>query len=260
MLKGLAIMEESDWDSRILGRKIGRLSLYVPRPDASIDSLLQNVCLAAESMGFEALFGRVDMEQIRTLQVVLRNGALLGGALITLGKNLRREETIPRLSTIPRSDLTFTDAKADDGAELEKITSMAYTLSHYHNDPNIPWGRAEMIYQEWIKNSLHGFADIVLVARLNQEIVGYATVQLKTISDKAYACIDLLTTKESLRGRRIGSSLVLEAIKRTVDKTDTVIVGTQVSNLPALRLYQRLMFMPIMIEGTFHIWLKTRAR
>ena len=257
--KGLLVVAESDWDSEILGRKIGRLSLYTLLSPGETRQFLQETYLTLRETTYDALFGRVQIESTKgTLRAILADNATLGDLLLTLGKNINGEESFPEGDIARRSDIVFENGKATDEEQLKKITVSAYRHSHYFNDPNIPLKNAEAIYQEWIKNSLKGLADYVIVARIDKVAIGYITLRKENLGQRAFGIIDLIAVQRSYRGQGIARMLVAEGIRQLHGKVDTLYVSTQVSNMPALRLYHALGFEPILTEATFHIWLKTQ--
>jgi len=259
-IKGLSIVSKSDWDSEILGKNVGKLDLYSLLPPAETSLFLKEICRRLAQTELDVLFGRVQIESTNgTLRAILADIATLGDLLVTLGKNVHREESFPEAGVGRRSDLVFENGKFTDEEQLKKITVSAYRHSHYFNDPKIPLNIAEAIYQNWIKNSLHGFADYVIVARVAKETVGYITLRTENLGQRAFGIIDLIAVQGSYRGQGIARMLVAEGIRQLHGRVDTLYVRTQISNIPALRLYQALRFEPILKEATFHVWLHARV-
>lgn len=257
-MKGLSIVSESDWDSEILGKNVGKLGLYTILSPAETGHFLKETCSKLAQTELDVLFGRVQIETAkRSLRAILADNAILGDLLVTLGKNICGEESSPEVETARRSDLVFENGKATDEEQLKKITASAYKQSHYFNDPNIPLDKAEAVYQKWISSSLRGFADSVIVARANEKTVGYITLRTENLGQRAFGIIDLIAVREGYRGQGIAKMLIAEEIRQFHDRIETLYVKTQVSNLPALRLYYKLGFEPILREATFHVWLKT---
>ena len=256
-LKALAIMTRSDWGSGFLKRKMGELALYVLLSEGEMNSFLQTIFLKAAEMGFDAIFVRIDMAQMKLIQYILTKGAVLGDILVTFGMSLSKGKQLESLTVIGRSDIAFENGTAAHEEQLGKITVNAYKHSHYFNDSNIPLVHAERVYQEWIRNSLNGYANLVIVAKLKERIVGYITLRISKLGEKAYGTIDLIAIEERHRGHGIGRMLVTEAISRVRAAVDSIYVSTQVSNLAAMRLYQGLGFEPLLSEATLHFWLKS---
>jgi dTDP-4-amino-4,6-dideoxy-D-galactose acyltransferase len=255
-LKALGIINHSKWDSAILGENVGKLTLYLSSLNET-ELFLQKIYLEAKKMKVDVLFTRINMEQSDQLQAILAEGAILSDVLITFYKNFYKEELLQKASLLDKSDIIFEKGKTAFEAELRKITASAYKHSHYFNDPKIPLKKAEAIYQEWISNSIQGYADNVIIAKLKEKIVGYVTFRIESLDEKAFGVIDLIAVEKNYRGRGIGRMLVNEGIKKFCRRIDSLYVSTQISNIPALRLYEGLGFKAISSEATFHIWLRT---
>jgi len=259
-IRGLSIVSKSDWDSEILGKNVGKLGIYTLLSPAETGLFLKEIYCTLAQTELDALFGRVQIESTKeSLRAILADNATLGDLLVTLGKNMSGEISFPEADIARRSDLVFENGKATDEEQLKKITFSAYRHSHYFNDPKIPLKRAEAIFQEWIKNSLHGLADYVIVARVAKETVGYITLRTENLGQRAFGIIDLIAVQGSYRGQGIARMLVAEGIRQLHGRVDTLYVRTQISNIPALRLYQALRFEPILKEATFHVWLHARV-
>ena len=76
-------------------------------------------------------------------------------------------------------------------------------------------------------------------------------------SDYNYGIIDLVGVSEDYRGKGIGSLLVSKALKWFSNYTNSVYVGTQAANIPAIRLYEKMGFHQVFSEATLHLWLST---
>lgn len=254
-LKALGIITHSKWDSEILGKRVGKLTFYISSLGNETKPFLQKSYLEARRMKIDVLFTRINMEQRDVLQLLLAEGAILSDVLLTFYKNFYKKKLLQKVSLLDKLDLIFEEGKTAHEVELRKITASAYKHSHYFNDPNIPLKKAEAIYQKWVSNSLDGFADYVIIVRLKRKIVGYITLRIKNLDEKAFGIIDLIAVEENYRGRGIGKMLVIEGIKKICNKIGTLYVSTQISNMPGLRLYEGLGFKVILSEATLHIWL-----
>lgn len=255
-LIALGIITPSEWDSHILGKKIGKLTLYISSLGNKTKPFLKKCFLEAEKTKVDAVFTRISMEEKDVLQLMLAEGAILGDLLLTFYKNLHKEDVLQKVSLVNKSDITFEEGKVTHEPCLRKITTSAYRYSHYFNDPNIPLKKAEAIYQEWISNSLKGYADYVIVARLKEKVVGYITIRIRNLDEKAIGVIDLIAVDENYRGQGIGKMLVWKGIEKVFNRVDSLYVSTQVSNIAALQLYQGLGFKAVLSEATLHIWLE----
>ncbi|MDG3045031.1 hypothetical protein OE903_18460 [Bacillus sp. B6(2022)] len=87
---------------------------------------------------------------------------------------LTRLEAPPALMEMPLSDqdvvMGVPDKKDYDEAVL--LGDQAFVKSRYALDPYLDQRVVQHFYQEWMRNNLLGRADINLVAKVNDEVVG----------------------------------------------------------------------------------------
>jgi len=256
-LQAFGILSKSEWDSEILEKRTGRLNLYTLLSRSENEAYVLKMLSLASKNDLDVIFARVDITQIDVLQAILRKGAVLADILITFCRSTGKKQSPASFCLNKRTDITFEDAKVTDEKELRKITMASYGFSHYFNDPNIPAEKAGCIYRKWIEDSLRGYADFVITAKVSGKIVGYVTIRLEKLNGDGFSIIDLIAVSQKYRGRGIGKMLVNEGIARTYNKASKVYASTQASNLAALHLYHGLGFKPALSQAALHVWLNT---
>jgi ribosomal protein S18 acetylase RimI-like enzyme len=143
-------------------------------------------------------------------------------------------------------------ATVDDIPDLVLIAREAHTDSRFFVDPRFPDATCRDFYAQWVTNSVNGYADAVLVARVDGTIVGYITGHF----DSGTGRIGLIAVAQEQRGCGIGL-----ALERTMAGLfaaaglSSVRVATQGSNLPARRFYEHRGFSLDDIQLTFHRWI-----
>ena len=139
------------------------------------------------------------------------------------------------------------DARPDDRRAVIALAAREYTVSRFHLDPEIADDVARSIKREWVDNYFKGArGDRMLVAEHDGEVTGFQLV----LDTPEAAVIDLIAVAAAARGRGIGSSLVCSLAESSPDRP--VQAGTQVANLPALRLYERLGFAVARTDYVLH--------
>ena len=142
-------------------------------------------------------------------------------------------------------EICFAEKKHQQAAG--KIARNNFIYSRFHLDPLIDNDIASQIKQNWVKNYFFGKrGDEMVLALLNNEPVGFLQLIIK---DKELF-IDLIGVDKIAQGRGIASSMIQfasENIKRSCIK-----VGTQIGNLPSIKLYQKLGFVFIESDYVFH--------
>lgn len=186
---------------------------------------------------------RVLSSNIPVIQELQRNNFILVDGLISLATNPFELNIEPPAGQVR-------EAKHDDFPSLKKMTEGLYLLSRIYNDTLISKTKADEFFIKWVKNSISGdAADSVLVWEEEGKLLGYITLQKK-------GQIPLIGVSKEARGRGIAKKLI-EASLNKFKKwgVKNVIIETQMSNIPALRLDQDCGFKVINSYFTFR-WAK----
>jgi len=163
-----------------------------------------------------------------------------------------RMELVGEAGTGP-TDKRVRSAKEGDVENLEAIARGAHTDSRFYFDGTFPTSRCDDLYALWIRKSVSGWADAVLVIDQNERAEGYISCHLE---GEGQGRIGLLAVSASSQGTGGGTALVRGALtwfhKRDVNRVSVV---TQGRNWRALRLYQRCGFQPVGCDIWFHRWM-----
>lgn len=209
-------MREDAW----LGERLGRAAWTVEDSDTAEE-------LAASGTGF--FQARV------TTGDVARVGALedIGFRTVDVSVTYRRE---PGLA-LPKRAVEVRDAHPDDRAAVIEIAERDYTVSRFHLDPRIADDVAGSIKRDWAGNYFAGArGDRMLVADHDGAVAGFHLV----LDTPDAIVVDLIAVAAAARGRGIASALVCAVAESEPGRP--LQAGTQVANVPALRLYESLGF------------------
>lgn len=142
-------------------------------------------------------------------------------------------------------------ARIEDLAVLTKIAHSSHRITRFYADPRLPDDRCDDLYEEWIRRSFAGWADIVLVAEREEKAVGYITVHLS----EETSSIGLIAVAEDARNKGVGAELVSSAVNWAKGKgAKQMTVVTQGRNIEAQRLFQRSGFQTTQTQLWFHRW------
>ena len=120
---------------------------------------------------------------------------------------------------------------------LLEIAGTAFRYSRFHLDPQIDNALAHRIKREWIRNYVLGKRGAgLLVAREHDKPIGF----LAHLVARGAAVIDLIAVATDAHGRGAGSALT--AAFAGLYAGMPRIVGTQIANVPSIRLYTKLGF------------------
>jgi dTDP-4-amino-4,6-dideoxy-D-galactose acyltransferase len=140
------------------------------------------------------------------------------------------------------SNMTVEASNADDAAAIEQIAGHCFVFSRFHLDPTIGQDRANEVKRQWARNACCGRASVVYVARQQNAVTGFlAVLESKSIAGSD-AIIDLVGVDAGHQGRGVGLALSSAFVERWRGRADRLRVGTQISNVPAMRLYEKIGF------------------
>jgi nucleoside-diphosphate-sugar epimerase/ribosomal protein S18 acetylase RimI-like enzyme len=140
-------------------------------------------------------------------------------------------------------------------ADRDAVVDLArrnFVFTRFHQDRLIPKSMADEIKAQWAANFFSGQrGDQMVVAVLpensQQKIVGFAL--LATPLD-AQVVIDLIAVEEAYRRRGIAAEMI--AFVESQFAPAVIAVGTQIANLPSVRLYEKLGFCLAGAQYVFH--------
>lgn len=129
------------------------------------------------------------------------------------------------------------DGLPEDRDAVVAIAEHDYSVSRFHLDPEIPDAVARAIKRDWVDNFFRGArGDRLLVADREGQVIGFLLV----LDGTDASVIDLIAVATEARGHGAGTALVCALAESRPDRP--VVAGTQVSNVGALRFYERLGF------------------
>ncbi len=162
--------------------------------------------------------------------------------------------TAPELPDDPTFEiLVYGDARAD--ASLVSLAVAAGAYSRFQVDPKFPQPKFESMMQVWMQRLVRGeMADAVLVARQagNPKNLALNAPLLSGGVGRS----TLVAVAEEVRGRGLGTQIMAAAHRWMVRRgASRAVVCTQLDNVPACRLYQKVGYHLTGVEYVYHFWL-----
>ena len=155
---------------------------------------------------------------------------------------------VPRAEALPDG---VREARESDATALRAIASGSHGATRFYADPNFPDERCDDLYDTWIRRSLEGWADGVLVAEAAGRPAGYVSCHL----EDGTGSIGLIAVDAAARGGGLGLDLVRAATAWCAGRgADRMTVVTQGRNVAALRTFQRAGFVTSSLDLWFHKW------
>ncbi|WP_205454737.1 GNAT family N-acetyltransferase [Clostridium botulinum] len=117
-------------------------------------------------------------------------------------------------------------------------------FSRFHYDENLSNQKADELYEKWIINSFKGYADKILVAENNGEVVGFCTLKNNFVNiqgEKACGAI-LAGVSPNARGLGVYKAMINEAIKlgSKLSNVRYIASSTQAQNVFVQRAWSEL--------------------
>jgi dTDP-4-amino-4,6-dideoxy-D-galactose acyltransferase len=145
-------------------------------------------------------------------------------------------------SASANSNMTIEIAGAGDAAAIEKIAGQCFVFSRFHLDHAIGLDRANEVKRRWARNACRGRASAVYVARQHDDVTGFLAVLESESDGRKDAIIDLVGVHKRGQGQGAGRALSRTFVDQWRGRADRLRVGTQISNIPAMRLYESIGF------------------
>lgn len=244
-IRGLISLQPLPWDSDIYGMQMGKLGWFITEPCCTHEwevkrKLVRAALEQAAEMGYRHLSARLHAEDHSGRHALEDCGFRVMDVQVTLERSVKEQQCPKPVWK------AIDDVQPEDLEVLKAMSATAYLRSRLFVDPHLPRSATERLHQQWVENDCRGRADKVLVARLEGRPVGYIACLLHP-EQEMYGLapcgdIDLIAVSPDGRGKGIGLSLVLAALAWFRERVGRVIVKTQVTNIPAINLYQKVGF------------------
>jgi ribosomal protein S18 acetylase RimI-like enzyme len=230
---------KDDWMTGILG--VTTYHLKVPNKDADLTNHLKGQSLE-NHLGEKEIFSDVKLStsEIELVSQIETLGYNLVDTNVTFDieiekKNLKGKSVVEKANESDR-EMTAT------------IASKSFEYSRFHLDHKIKKKSANLLKEKWVENYFYGKrGDNMLLAKVGDEVAGF--IQLLERGNDVI--IDLIGVSSDFRRQYIAHDLMAETCNLYPNKKK-IIVGTQVSNIPSVRMYENFGFRLCDSSYVFH--------
>ena len=148
--------------------------------------------------------------------------------------------TLRALSALDDSSVVdVAPARSEHREALSDIAGSCFRYSRFHLDPLIPNELAHRVKREWVMSYLGGHRGVELLVAVDRDKpIGFLAV----IATGNARVIDLVGVSPNAQRKGVGTALVTAFVERHAPVAEELRVGTQIANVPSLRLYERLGF------------------
>jgi dTDP-4-amino-4,6-dideoxy-D-galactose acyltransferase len=267
IIEGFVCYSDLPWDTKVVGHRIAGLKYLAEidhaRDSDALDRLLDEVIRTAASRGTECLTCKVPPLHFTAIHALERHGFLLMDTLLDFLFDFSRAPlesvSLPKRLTGLRVRL----ATPEDLPEVLAVNEKAFVnyFGRYNSDPKLPLGTGAKVYDEWVRSSLGGWADWILIAEVDGKIAGYgiwkkaSAPELKHSLDIAH--YNLAGIHPDFFGRGLYTVLALEGTRRAQSFANHLDGPVHVSNYPVHRALQKLGWKITGVRHSFHKWLQT---
>lgn len=228
-------LEPDAWLSEIFGYGVFRVTISNPG-DVLISSVAQvREALCANAEGGPAFFyAKIPARQVEPMLVLTRGGF----SAVDVNVILRREP--PSQPAISKEQkILVRNHRPEDQGDTLAIAASCFVYSRFHLDPQIPTALANRVKRAWVDSYFQGRrGERLLVAVQNGQVVGFLAVLNRRTHNASECIIDLVGVNPTHQGRGVGRKLVEHFINDSVGRDIVLTVGTQVANIPSIRLYE----------------------
>ncbi len=197
------------------------------------------------------LIVRCPVSELKAAQAMERQGFLLMDTLLYYARDL---EKAPLPSDKPDALVRLIRPGEQDAVKAAATEIFRDYLSHYHADERLDRAKCNEVYTSWAYRSCvsRDVADDVLVACLDDSIVGFVTLQLSSPQEGEVVVGGI---SPSAQGHGIYRSFIISGMDWCLSKGATrMVVSTQITNIAVQKVWVRLGFEPSGGYYTFHKW------
>lgn len=222
------------WLAGMLGCDVFRVT--VPDKEQALPS---EADLVEASDGRAAFFyAKVRTDRVKDVGRLQAVGFDVVDVNVTFEREWRREREATGTSDVVTRDATPADASA-----LLEIAGTCFVYSRFHQDPRIPLEVANRVKRGWVESYLEGRrGDRLLVADVAGVPSGFLAALSVKLAEQTLGVIDLIGVRPERQGSGVGRALVDAFVCGSPGIWRRWRVGTQVANIPSVRLYERCGF------------------
>lgn len=191
------------------------------------------------------VYSKIDPISIKSSSFLSSRGFRLIDTNLSMKKKLGGQYGEPSREC-PDAQIRF--ARADDEKGVVALARRSFSFSRFHLDPDISIEDVNDLKGEWARNFFLGTRGQAMVVAIEHGLVT-AFLQLLYLADQLI--IDLIAVDPGHRSKGIAKKIILYAISHCGDFA-SMRVGTQIANIPSIRLYEGLGFKVDSFQHVFH--------
>ena len=149
---------------------------------------------------------------------------------------------------VPNNECSLRFALPEDESYVVELARNNFVYSRFHLDNDIHLPVANKIKAEWARNYFAGLRGYkMIVSLVNNVVVGF----LLLLKFDGNLVIDLIAVDSCYQGKGIATDMIAYA-EFSLGCFSSMRVGTQLANVPSIRLYEKIGFRVCMSNYVFH--------
>lgn len=228
-------LQVDNFNSEIFGIKMGNI-VNVCNDD--FEKKLTSLLVEAKESEYSHLTIKIDSNEKGIFNTAVKHGFVLADTLVEY-VFVFNKSILPNI----KHKCILRDCEMSDLKILKEIAYDSFKIDRFHTDESLDNALCDEYYSKWIENSYNGFAQKVIVAEFNGEVVGFTTG--KVYDDDKYGHLVLSAVSDRARGLGIYTSMIHKGVQWMMDEHPEVnglIVGTQINNLAVQKAWINLGF------------------
>jgi len=175
------------------------------------------------------LYSKVDVTNLQAVRLMECLGFYLVDTSVTFEKNISTGCCLTK-----SNEIRF--AKPEDVKSTVELARNNFAYTRFFLDEKIDNEVANLVKAKWVENYfLRKRGTHMVVALIDGQIKGFTQL----IKQDKLLIVDLIAVIENERNKGLGGDMMIFA-EQSVDDIERIRVGTQVANVPAIRLYEKM--------------------
>jgi len=231
-------IREDTWLANIFGHPVYRIFTDSVEDFGKKDDISRQVSENTNNQSSAFFYTKVGTEKVYSV----RNLSTAGLYVVDVNISLRVTSDKVRIPS-SLSGISVAEIRPEQYQAVLDIASTCFRYSRFHQDPFCEISIANQIKHDWVLNYIRGNrGECLFVASLDGKPAGFLAVLATDIDGKKVYTVDLIGVHNLLKGRGAGQALMARFVDQYKDQCDYLQVGTQIVNIPSMRLYQKFGF------------------
>ncbi|MGL5614054.1 GNAT family N-acetyltransferase [Cetobacterium sp.] len=186
---------------------------------------------------YDIILAKVGIDKTEEIKKLQNNGFILKDTLIRFYIENIQNDKFNKNSLVKL-------AKENNLEEIKKIARDSFKKSHFYKNENLQEEKIDELYEKWVINKFK--KNNIYIYEEENIVKGF----LLGIENSEEAIIDLIAVDSRFKGNGIGKELILKFFQLNIKKKSYV--GTQITNISAIKLYEKLGYKIFDFTYIFH--------